>query len=75
MPDGGNGFGRRARETFGAEARVVADQDAAAGLFRAHDVARDRVRHHAHVVEGEILGDHAAPAIRAEFNLAHGLEV
>ena len=46
-PDGraghGDGFRGGARETFGAEAVVVADQDAACGLFGAHDVARDGV--------------------------------
>ena len=53
---------------LGGKARVVADQDAALGLFRANDVARDGVRHFANVFEGEILGDDAAPAVGAEFD-------
>ena len=75
VPVGGNGFRGGARETLRAEARVVADQDAALGLFGAHHVARDGVGDLADIFEGEIVGDDAAPAVGAKFNVAHGQEV
>ena len=64
-------FRRRARKPLGAEARVVPDEHARLGFFRAHHVPRDRARHLAHIRKREILGDYAAPAIGAKFNCAH----
>ena len=60
-------------EAFAAEAIVVADQDAFAGLLGAHDVARDGAGHLADVFDGEIVGDDAAPAVGAEANGGHRL--
>ena len=39
-----------------------------AGFFGAHHVARDGVRDFADVLVGEVFGDHAAPAVGAEFD-------
>ena len=78
-PHGNAGSGHRfrggARETFGAETRVIADQNAGARLFRTHGVTGDRVRHFAHVLEGEIFGDDASPAVGAKLYVAHGKSV
>ena len=75
VPACGDGFGGDARETIGAEARVIADQNAGARLFRTHDVTRDRVRDFAYVLEGEIFGDDGSPAVGAKLNVAHGKSI
>ncbi len=54
-----------------SKAVIVADQDAFARVFVAHDVAGDSVGDDARVREGEILGDDAAPAVRAKANRVH----
>src|ERR1700722_1963357 len=78
-PDGnasrGNCLRGGARETFGAEARVVAHQNAGARFFRAYDVTGDRVRYRAHVLECEIFGDNGAPAVCTKYDVAHGKPV
>ena len=43
----------------------------ATGLLRLHDITSNRVRDLAHVLEGEIIGDDAAPAVRAKFDGNH----
>ena len=50
------------------EARVVADDQALAGVLVLVNVVRHGVAHAAHVVEGEVVGDDAAPAVGAEFD-------
>ena len=45
---------------------VVADDDALARIFAAHDVTGDGLCHNPRVRERKILGDDAAPAIGAE---------
>ena len=59
-------------KTLGAEAGVVADEEAGAGFFRADCVTGDRPGHLADVFEGEILGDDGAPAVGAERDFVHG---
>src|SRR5208283_3624221 len=43
------------------------------GIFMLEDVAGDCARHAAHVVEGKVVGDKAAPAVGTEFDLGHGI--
>src|SRR5580658_2962554 len=69
---GGDRFGCSARETIGAEARVVTHQNARSWFLRSHRVTRDCVHHLAHVLEGEIFGDDGAPAVGAKLNIVHG---
>jgi hypothetical protein len=74
-PDGRSGGADGIREgrgdVVGSKPMVVTDQHALAGIFAAHDVARDRVRDDACIGESEILGDDAAPAIRSKANGSH----
>ena len=74
-PDGSAGGADGIRDSrcdaVGSEPVVIADQHAFAGIFAAHDVARDRVRDDTRVCEGKILRYNAAPAIRAEANGSH----
>src|SRR6267378_8387923 len=53
---------------------VVADDDALARIFAAHDVAGDGLGHDACVREGEIFSDYAAPAVGSKFNRSHKQE-
>src|SRR5437667_2139087 len=53
-------------EMLGGEPAVVRDDDALALLASFDDVASDAVGTAAHVLEGEVVGDPSAPAIRAE---------
>jgi len=50
---------------------IVADQHAFAGVFTAHDVARDGVRDNAGVREREILRDNAPPPVGPKANRIH----
>ncbi len=68
----GEHLGNGAGSAVGGEARVVADDDAAAGVFILENVGGDGARDATHVVEGEIVGDEAAPAVGAEFDFRHG---
>jgi hypothetical protein len=65
------GLCRGAGEAFGAETRVEANEYAASGLFRSHDVASDRMRDFANVVVRKVFGAHAAPSIRPKLNRSH----
>ena len=53
----------------GSEARVVPDDQAFAGVLMLVDVIRHRVPDAANVVEGEVVGNDAAPSVGAEFDL------
>ena len=75
-PDGNSGvgdyFGDGARDAVGEEARVVADNDSARGIFMFQNVAGDGSRNAANVVESEVVGDQAAPTVGAEFDCVMG---
>ena len=59
-------LGGGCREVLGREPPVVGDDDALGGLAPPDDIARHAVRAAPDVVEGELVGDPGAPAIRAE---------
>ena len=50
---------------------VVADDDALARIFAAHDVTGDDLCHNPRVREREIFRDDAAPAIGSKSNRGH----
>src|SRR5258706_14755556 len=56
---------------IGSEARIVADDDAARVVFILEDVASDRARNAPDIIESKVVGNEAAPAVGAEFNLCH----
>ena len=72
---GGDDFSAGAGKCFRAEARVVADAEALGGIFLCCvNVGGDGFGGGAHVGEGEVVGDDAAPAVGAEFDdgIGHG---
>ena len=42
------------------------------GIFVLEHVAGDCARHTAHIIEGKVVGDQAAPAVGSEFDVGHG---
>ena len=54
---------------------VVADDDALARVLAADDISGNRVGNSLDVIEREVVGDNAPPAISAKTNLLHGSEV
>src|SRR5260370_35385420 len=66
----GDDFRRCLGEAARSKARVVADDHAVRGILILQDIGGDSAGYAAHVLEGVILGDHAAPAVRSEFNLS-----
>src|ERR1035437_3200600 len=70
-PCGGDDLGNGTSGVAGQEARVIANNDAALGIFVLEDVTGNRSGHAAHVVKGEIVGNKAAPAVGTEFDLGH----
>ena len=56
-------------ESLGQEAGVVADNHAFVLQSLRGKMVGDRLRHHPHPVEREIVGDHSTPARRPEFYL------
>ena len=55
-------------EAARSETGVVANDQALARVFMLEDVGGDGGRHAAHIVEGEVIGDNAAPTVGAEFD-------
>src|ERR1035437_129794 len=70
-PCGGDDLGNGTSGVAGQEARVIANNDAALGIFVLEDVTGNRSGHAAHVVKSEIVGNKAAPAVGTEFDLGH----
>src|SRR5450759_39379 len=70
-PRGGNDLGNGARGMARQEARVVADNDAALCFFVLEHVAGNRSRNAAHVMESDIVGNKAAPAVGTELDVGH----
>ncbi len=66
---GGENFGDDLGRALRGKARVVADDQAFARVLMLVDVDGHRVANAPHVVEGEIVGDDAAPSVRSELNL------
>ena len=62
-----------AGETVGSKARVIADDDASRCIFMLEDVSCDRACDPPYVVESEVVGNEAAPAVGAEFDFSHGV--
>ena len=50
--------------------RVIADDNPAIRLFMTQNVGGNSARHPAHVVKSKIVGNQAAPAIGAKFDIA-----
>src|SRR5580698_806210 len=74
---GGDDFGAGAGKGFGAEAGVVADADAFGGVFvlgagAGVEIGGYGLGGDADIGEGEVVGDEAAPAVGAEFDLRMG---
>ena len=65
----GEDFGDDLRRALRDEARVVADNQAFAGVFVLVNVVRHRIADAAYVVEGEVVGDDAAPTVGAKLDL------
>src|SRR5262249_35737892 len=62
---------RRLSKPAGAETGVVAYDDSATRIFIFQDVRSNGASHAAHVLEGEIVGDNAAPTVGSKFNFVH----
>src|SRR5208337_1377719 len=71
----GEDFSDDASGAVGQKARVVSNNnaDTEGGSFVLEDVDGDGSRHATYVVEGEVVGDQASPAVGTEFDLGHGL--
>ena len=70
---GGNHLRSHLRRALRGEARVIADDYSALRVLVFQYVGSDRARDPAHVVEREVVGDDAAPAVGSEFDfLSHG---
>ena len=54
---GGDDFGDGTSGAVGQEPRVIADDNAATGVFVLEDVAGNRAGHAPHVLEGKVVGD------------------
>src|ERR1700687_1158053 len=66
-PCGGDDLGNGTGSVIGQEARVIADNDAASGVFVLENVAGNRPGNAAHVLKRKIVGNQAAPAVGSEF--------
>ena len=62
------------RRPLGSEARIVAHHQAFAGVFVLVNVDRHGVAYAPHVVEGEIVGDDAAPTVGSKLDLCAHLD-
>ncbi len=74
---GGDDLSAGARKGLGAEAGVVADRNSLGRVFLGVHVSGDGLGGNAHIGEGEVVGDHSAPAVGAEFDLlmSHGVSL
>ena len=68
MPAPADGLSRDPGRLRRKKTSVVADDDAASGIFMPQNVGRNPARHATNIVEGEIVGDNAAPAVGAKFD-------
>src|ERR1019366_8207436 len=65
----GDNISTRARKSFGAEARVVADAESLARIFLGVDVGGNSCGGYAHIGEREIICDDRPPAVRSKLDL------
>ena len=71
----GNRLRRHARGLLGEKASVISDENAMGGIFMPQHVSGNPARHAAHIIEGKIVGDEAAPAVSAKFDVVESLVV
>ena len=69
MPCRGQNFGDDLGRALRGEARVVAYDQTFAGVLVLVDVSCHRVADAANVVEGEVVGNDAAPSVGSELDL------
>ena len=67
----GNYFGCQTRCTLRGKPRVVADDDPSPAIFILQNVGSNGPGHATYIVEGEIVGDNAAPTVGSEFDFSH----
>ncbi len=67
----GNDLSREPGRLLREKTRVIADNNAASRIFMTQNVGRNPARHTTNVLKCKIVGNNAAPAVGAKFDISH----